>query len=818
LRARELEAAIAVGDAAGERGRNAAGDAPSPPPDAEPYLGASIEIRLERAVARLEERSYLQAVVELAGARGLWPELPEPALLLGKAFFLLDEEALAEEAFREARRIAGGDAAAADRAAFEAAMFYLAQGKGQEALEWIEEVRDAAVQERSKSYIHFWKFQWREAIEAGHRAIAIDRGDSMAHAFLGFALHESGAIDEGLAMLERARLLDSRNPYVPFAMGWILGCAGEIEAAREAYQAAVVLDPGLRLAAHVDLIHVLGGQGRYDEAVIEGRKAAELAGPDDPRPLVSLASTLEDAGRHEEVIEILEEALPLVPRDAYAHSVLALSLFAKGRIGEALAMHEKAVSLPSMRTGVIHNHFGWSLLRAGRLDEAVQVLEKATALFPELSYPHMNLAEVHLCRGELEAAAERYRLALRAPEPTSKAREKLNHRLQLGDGLLRLVRAEEALEAWMEVIELDPEKRGASGRIAALLHSGHDLEPETLRRLILLLESRLDAGAQSPLALAALAVAQLRFEGGMSRALAVLEKHSAIAPYAAIDLLLELAPQEVADAAAAREAGSERLRYLPARLLEEAGRHAEAAQHFEAVAALEEEEIEPLLRLAGCLRAAGRSPEAAARLRGALEGGFAAKSLLWTRWAAVSLADLGLAPGDLLRALPEGAGGEDLRWLLERLAAGEALRINCGGPEHAGAGGELWAADRFSPAGWAQQYLPVEVAGTEEAPLYQRQRLFAGHGPEPVGYRIPLPPGEYRVALHFAEVRFQAAGLRRFDVQVEGAAALEGYEPPLGAAEIRTFDRSVTGGCLDIVFIPRLGEAAVAAIEVRRLE
>jgi hypothetical protein len=173
----------------------------------------------------------------------------------------------------------------------------------------------------------------------------------------------------------------------------------------------------------------------------------------------------------------------------------------------------------------------------------------------------------------------------------------------------------------------------------------------------------------------------------------------------------------------------------------------------------------------------------------------------------------------------------DLRWLLDRLASKEPLRLDSGGDGYTNPSGEAWSRDRFFLSGYRrgevqndriarepQADLNDEVANTEDDALYRSERWFRAGDAPPPGYRIPLPPGAYTVRLHFAEVYFRERGKRVFDVRIEGKTVLEGYEPAaagFATARVETFQNvAVEDGFLDVEFIDRADNPQVAAIEV----
>ena len=88
-------------------------------------------------------------------------------------------------------------------------------------------------------------------------------------------------------------------------------------------------------------------------------------------------------------------------------------------------------------------------------------------------------------------------------------------------------------------------------------------------------------------------------------------------------------------------------------------------------------------------------------------------------------------------------------------------------------------------------------------------------------YRIPLPPGGYRVTLHFAEIHFKVEGERIFDVLLEGETVLKNLDlfKKAGYATAYKVEREVRveDGLLDILFVPKIDNPVISAIEVEKL-
>jgi tetratricopeptide (TPR) repeat protein len=271
------------------------------------------------------------------------------------------------------------------------------------------------------------------------------------------------------------------------------------------------------------------------------------------------------------------------------------------------------------------------------------------------------------------------------------------------------------------------------------------------------------------------------------------------------------------------------LAYFEGRILEREGKHREAIAFFSEAEALAPSRPEPVLQGAECLRALKDPAAAERKLREAIEKGMEDRRL-WDLWIEISFLDLGRAPGEVLKAFPRGnpdTRGEDFRWLLKRLSAGEAIRLVSGGEDYRSPQGISWSRDRFFRGGLS--YLPFmtkrvrypgSIRNTEDATLYRSERFFFGSGP--VGYRVPLPSGSYRVTLHFAEIFYWEPGKRVFDVLLEGKEVLRDYDPfsavGFAAADRKTFLLRVEDGFLDLEFVREAGNPKISALEIERVE
>jgi WD40 repeat protein len=239
---------------------------------------------------------------------------------------------------------------------------------------------------------------------------------------------------------------------------------------------------------------------------------------------------------------------------------------------------------------------------------------------------------------------------------------------------------------------------------------------------------------------------------------------------------------------------------------------------WQATTPREAEAAEGSAKYASRLRAQGESAAAAAILKSNLETRSAAPDLLWDEWFEVNAIDLRRSVREILADWPRTRNeapsrGTDMREVLGQLESKGIIRINCGGDDYRTADGTLWSRDCCWVDGeQAETERPVEQ--TEDDRLYHSERWFHATS-KPFGYSIALPPGRYKVTLHFAEmVDRKSIAERRFDVLVEGKEVLKNYQPPLFTADSISITVKVNDGFLNVRFRHRMENPKISAIEI----
>lgn len=154
--------------------------------------------------------------------------------------------------------------------------------------------------------------------------------------------------------------------------------AGRIEEAREAFLAALNIDPDNAVAL-ANLSVLEEGLGNYDEAVTYARAAAE-AEPEEAIYRYNLANLLARLGRIGEALESFQETLRLKPGYAEARNELGNLYLELDRPAEARRELEAGIEdAPELAS--LHKNLARVELAEGRIDEAVRRLETALGLY-----------------------------------------------------------------------------------------------------------------------------------------------------------------------------------------------------------------------------------------------------------------------------------------------------------------------------------------------------------------------------------------------------------------------------------------------------
>ena len=347
--------------------------------------------------------------------------------------------------------------------------------------------------------------------ESGYRAIlAAEPIHALALHGLGLVALGSNHLGPGLALMERAAVLDPDNLRVLVDLGVARAMNGKQEEAAVALRQAVALAPD-NLSARYNFGLLLFRSGSYDAAIAElthvtdrepkhsgawmnlglarmrsGDPAAALKclarcvelEPYDGGARLNYANLLLETGDVDGAIREYRPLLGEEPRHYIAHFNFANALKQSGDIDGAIASYRRALSLKSDDVDTLNN-LGTTLYARADKDEALAALYKAVALAPDNVHLHYNLAKTLVGFDEWDAAEVCFQDAIRL-DPAYLAAQ-----TELATLLKNTGRVAEAIDLYRAVLARDPDYDIArSSLLMALNYRSDDDNAEIFRESI----------------------------------------------------------------------------------------------------------------------------------------------------------------------------------------------------------------------------------------------------------------------------------------------------------------------------------------------
>jgi serine/threonine-protein kinase len=263
------------------------------------------------------------------------------------------------------------------------------------------------------------------------------------------ALRDAG--EHGLAegLLGKALIGRPQEVVFHFTLGQLLEEQRRDQRAIECYKAARALRPELGVVLANALERV--GRGEEQLQLLDHMTAAQ---PGSLWLHQQRAYALHVQGRIEEAEAECNVALSLKPDDPIAHYNLGVILSARARPKEAEAEYRKAIHLKH-DIPVAHNNLGALLHDQGRYEDAEAAYREAISLKGDLAMAHLNLGRLLVERGQWDKAEKEIRATLLI-KPDLPAATLAGLRLDLGVVLGRQGRYKEEVAAYREALRIDP--------------------------------------------------------------------------------------------------------------------------------------------------------------------------------------------------------------------------------------------------------------------------------------------------------------------------------------------------------------------------
>lgn len=284
---------------------------------------------------------------------------------------------------------------------------------------------------------------------------------------LGQVEKAAGKAAEARSALESARSLDPGCVAATYELGLLAVQEGQLEPAVSLFEEVLKKQP-TAVQAHFPLGQALQRLGRQAEAKphlaasaarelsVGGRAACSDAFEAELRPLATGAAAYimrsqaaRLAGRTEEALAELRQAVTVAPSDPIAHQALGKLLAGQGQLEAALGEYRKAVELDPA-AAELKVDLGLLLEQSGDRAAAGKLFREALAKNENLAPAHFGQARLALAEGKPGPALEALGQVLQLEPANDRAR---GLRAEL---LIELKRPEEALEDVRHLLDQSP--------------------------------------------------------------------------------------------------------------------------------------------------------------------------------------------------------------------------------------------------------------------------------------------------------------------------------------------------------------------------
>ncbi len=226
---------------------------------------------------------------------------------------------------------------------------------------------------------------WEEIARLGESAAVLrDRAERLA---------QRGAIDDAVALLEKAIARDVSGSTSSIHLGLVLARQGRFQEAAERFASALKADPG-SVEARSSLGLALTELGRVQDAMRMFDEVLKQH-PDHAPSLIHKGRLLCRMGRAPEGIALLSRGVAAQPGTGLYRLTLAEALLTAGQEPEAVSHLLRAVDLMP-RHARARYLLGLALARTGRFEEARSAWTAAIETAPDLAEAHLGLAGVAL--------------------------------------------------------------------------------------------------------------------------------------------------------------------------------------------------------------------------------------------------------------------------------------------------------------------------------------------------------------------------------------------------------------------------------------
>lgn len=251
---------------------------------------------------------------------------------------------------------------------------------------------------------------WRNSFTLWTHCLAVTKENAIAHFQWGWALQESGRVNEAMEQYRAALRINPNHYSANVYLGVALFEAGRLQEATNYYANALHIAPYYVLA-HVHMGNALSKLGDFAGATNHYFTILR-AKPNDANIRGVCALALLGLADFSGAFEQAEQAVNLNPRDFWAYIFKGRASSALGRSDEALQSYFMALSL-NANTHEVHFRLGQEWMKRGQLDAAIASFTEALRCDPASAETHFELgAALARQQGHGKEAISHYREAL----------------------------------------------------------------------------------------------------------------------------------------------------------------------------------------------------------------------------------------------------------------------------------------------------------------------------------------------------------------------------------------------------------------------
>ena len=233
---------------------------------------------------------------------------------------------------------------------------------------------------------------WQSSLTLFSHALAVTKGNYLAHSSIGAAYLSTNEIDEAIAHYSAAVKFRDDYALAYFGLGFSYVLKGDYQQALSNYTKALKIDPNY-FNVHYQMAILLLKMNRLEEAMMHGTKA-----------------------------------IALKPGFSGSHTALGNIHLHKGNYDQAV--HEYSISLKlSPGQAGVHNNLAMVFMRQNKIDEAASHFQEALRLEPEYANAHFYLAKIFSSQGRAKDALYHQRQASRI-NPAYKDKNLDNSRIE----------------------------------------------------------------------------------------------------------------------------------------------------------------------------------------------------------------------------------------------------------------------------------------------------------------------------------------------------------------------------------------------------